>query len=257
MSINDITVDFPTAKEAVEQDQEWFDICCKGKKTRLRVHDYDKVYQYPGLYEKVVADRLKCRSPEVVCHLLDDHLEGWLTDNQEIHALDLGAGNGMVGEELKKRLECDTLVGVDIFPEAKTAALRDRPGVYDHYCVADLTKEEDVDKLAKIDVDYNLMITVAALGFGDIPVDAFVNAFNLLEKESLVAFNIKDRFLSNKDETGFNQAIANMCDGSFQVLDTHRYRHRVSMAGDPLYYVAVIGKKQEDADPNACMADLQ
>ena len=171
--------------------------------------------------------------------------------------LDLGAGNGMVGEELKKRMDCETLVGVDIFPEAKTAAYRDRPGVYDHYCVADLTKDEDVNKLSDINTDYNLMVTVAALGYGDIPVDAFLNAFNLLEKDALVAFNIKDRFFSEQDETGFNDTISSMCEGSFEILNTHKYRHRVSMAGDPLYYVAVIGKKLEDADPDTCLANLQ
>jgi hypothetical protein len=104
--------------------------------------------------------------------------------------------------------------------------------------------------------DFNMLVTVAALGFGDIPVDAFINAFNLLDDGALVAFNIKDRFMSDEDDTGYSDAIQGMCEGSFNVLQSRKYRHRVSMAGEPLYYVAVVGEKLRDADPEVCMADI-
>ena len=32
-------------------------------------------------------------------------LEGWLEDRDQVHVIDMGAGNGLVGEELKTRLE--------------------------------------------------------------------------------------------------------------------------------------------------------
>ena len=152
--------------------------------------------------------------------------------------------------------ECDALVGVDIFPEAKEAAQRDRPGVYDHYFVAYLTTEEGVGKLESLPTEFNLLVTVAALGFGDIPVDAFLNAFNLLEEGALVAFNIKDRFLSETDETGFSGAVQGMCDESLELLNTRLYRHRVSMSGESLNYVAVVGRKLRNADPDRCLAAL-
>ena len=136
------------------------------------------------------------------------------------------------------------------------AASRDRPGVYDHYCVADLTTEAGVGQLKKLDANFNLLITVAALGYGDIPVSAFVNAFNLLEEGSLVAFNIKDRFLSDSDETGYKDTIQGMCEGCINVLKSNRYRHRVSISGDPLYYVAIVGEKLKQADPDGCLADI-
>jgi hypothetical protein len=97
---------------------------------------------------------------------------------------------------------------------------------------------------------------VAALGYGDIPVDAFVNAFNLLEPGGLVAFNIKERFFTDSDRTGYHNAIQEMCEGAFEIKDTRRYRHRFSMAGEPLHYVAVVGQKHADADPNSCLAEL-
>jgi len=255
-SSTQIQVTFPGEKAALDQDQEWFVVKSDGRAKRLRIHDYDQVYKYPGLYEKVVADHLKCRSPQVVCDMLGRELDGWLEERDQVHVIDMGAGNGMVGEELKERLDCETLVGVDIFPEAKMAALRDRPGVYDHYCVADLTTEEGLGKLEQVDVDFNLLITVAALGFGDIPVDAFINTFNLLEDGALVAFNIKDRFLGEDDETGYGEVIQGLCEDSFKVLQSRRYRHRVSMSGDPLYYVGIVGRKLKDADPNLCLAEI-
>ena len=249
-------IKFPDQQTALDQDQEWFEVERNGRSQRLRVHDYDQVYRYPGLYEAVVADHLKCDSPRVVCEMLTREAGEWMEEQDRVHVLDMGAGNGMVGEELQRQLECDAVVGVDIFPEAKEAALRDRPGVYDHYCVADLTTPEGVDKLERLPTDFNLLVTVAALGFGDIPVDAFINAFNLLDEGALVAFNIKDRFLSEADETGFSGAIQGMCRGSLELLNTRLYRHRVSMSGEPLNYVAVVGRKLGDADPESCLAEI-
>ena len=56
--------------------------------------------------------------------------------------LDFGAGNGMMGEELKKH-GVSRLIGVDIIPEAYDAAVRDRHGLYDDYYVEDFTELND------------------------------------------------------------------------------------------------------------------
>jgi hypothetical protein len=55
--------------------------------------------------------------------------------------------------------------------------------------------------------DFNALVTVAALGFGDIGTRAFANAYNLLTDGAWVAFNIKDRFLSDADDSGISQTI--------------------------------------------------
>ena len=50
-------------------------------------------------------------------------------------------------------------------------------------------------------------MTVAALGYGDIPPQAFAEAFNLISDHGWVAFNIKDRFLQ-EEKSGSNTSSA-------------------------------------------------
>ena len=57
---------------------------------------------------------------------------------------------------------------------------------------------------------FNCMVSVAALGFGDIPVRVFAEAYNLVEDGGWVAFNIKETFLDNRDTTGFSLFIRNL-----------------------------------------------
>jgi len=51
------------------------------------------------------------------------------------------------------------------------------------------------------------MVTVAALGFGNIPTNAFIEAFNIITAEGWVAFNIKETFFDKSDKTGFSSMI--------------------------------------------------
>lgn len=96
--------------------------------------------------------------------------------------LDLGAGNGMMGEELKKH-GISRLIGVDIIPEACEATIRDRPGLYDEYYVEDFTNldKDREDDIASWQCD--CMVSVAALGFGDIPTKAFIEAYNIIKPQ--------------------------------------------------------------------------
>ena len=48
---------------------------------------------------------------------------------------------------------------------------------------------------------------MAALGFGDIPVRVFAEAFNLVDDGGWVAFNIKETFLDERDTSGFSVFI--------------------------------------------------
>jgi predicted TPR repeat methyltransferase len=167
-------------------------------------------------------------------------------DTESIRVLDFGAGNGMVGECLEERIRCETLVGIDIIPEAVSATRRDRPGLYDGYYVMDLCEigRDEEDLLMKW--KFNTLITIAALGYGDIPSRAFVNAFNLLEDGAWIAFNIKDRFLTEEDGSGFKETLDNMFDHCLLILQSEHYCHRLSMAGESLHYVAIVGRKISD-----------
>jgi hypothetical protein len=86
------------------------------------------------------------------------------------------------------------------------------------------------------------------LGYGDIPSHAFVNAFNLLEDGAWIAFNIKDRFLTEEDGSGFKETLDNMFDRCLQISQSESYCHRLSMSGDPLHYMAVVGRKTNDVE---------
>jgi predicted TPR repeat methyltransferase len=99
---------------------------------KIRFHDYSEIYRVPGLYEQLFYDRLKCSSPNKVTAILQSALDQSEENLSELRVLDLGAGNGMMGEELKKH-GVSRLVGVDIIEEAHDATIRDRPDLYDAY----------------------------------------------------------------------------------------------------------------------------
>jgi predicted TPR repeat methyltransferase len=232
--------------EAIEQGKEFLILDQEGKKEKIEFHDYDRIFEIPGLYEHLFYDRYKCNSPEVVCGLLKKHIEQDNQDHEPLVALDIGAGNGMVGEQLAD-LGAEAIVGIDIIDEAAEAAQRDRPGIYDAYHVTDLTDmPPDVERSLE-KADFNCMTVVAALGFGDIPPDAFASGYNLVSAQGWVAFNIKEDFVCEQDQSGFCRLIGRLEeDGVMEIRERLRYRHRFCQDGTPLYYYAVVGRKQMD-----------
>lgn len=241
-------IHFPDAIDDVNQDEEWCEIVVRGDKRRIRFHDYGHVFRIPGLYEELFYDRLECCSPSYLSHLLDsvarEHGEGL----EVFRVLDVGAGNGMVGDELQA-LGVQSIVGIDIDPAAKEATRRDRPKVYDDYRVTDLTDLPETEEEELRRADANCLTTVAALGFGDIPPLAFAKALDLIATPGWLAFNLKEDFLREQDTSGFSRLIRRLNrDGFIQTLCYRRYKHRVSMTGEPLFYVAVIARKLKDLD---------
>ncbi len=167
----------------------------------------------------------------------------------ELRVLDLGAGNGMMGEELKK-FGVSRLIGVDIIQEAYEATIRDRPGLYDAYYIEDFCKLDDETREDISLWHLDCMVTVAALGFNDIPAQAFIEAFNIIKSEGWVAFNIKETFFDMTDDTGFSRMIRELIFSEYlDIYHIERYRHRYSIEGEPLYYFAIAGRKNADV-PN-------
>ncbi len=230
--------------EAIEQGKEFLIIDQEGRKEKIEFHDYDRIYEIPGLYEHLFYERYKCNSPEVVCGLLKKYIEQERQGNEQLVALDIGAGNGMVGEQLAD-IGAEAIVGIDIIDEAAEAAQRDRPGIYDAYHVTDLTDmPPDVENALK-KIDFNCMTVVAALGFDDIPPDAFASGYNLVSAQGWVAFNIKEDFVCEQDHSGFCKLIGRLEeDGVLEIRERLKYRHRFCQDGTPLYYYAVVGRKQ-------------
>lgn len=245
----DYELTFPKpAKGGFEQDEEFCEITMDGERRRIRFHDYHELYAIPGLYEQIFYDQLKCDSPRTVCSLLSKDLADTGIDPSELRVLDVGAGNGMVGEELAK-LGAETIVGVDIVDEAREATKRDRPGVYDDYLIADLTDLTEKEQRSLDEQSFNCLTTVAALGFGDIPPEAFVTAYNAVEPGGRIVFNIKERFIDDGDKSGFQSMIEHaLDDGGLELKGERRYRHRLSLAGNPLHYVAMVAQKRGDLE---------
>jgi len=237
-------IQLPTRSERrLEQNEEWCEIVLDGRRLRIRFHDYHEIYRIQGLYEQLFYDRLKCCSPWRVVDMLADVMADFSENPQQLRVLDVGAGNGMVGDELKA-LGIEKIVGLDIIREAKQAAQRDRPDVYDAYHIADLTNLPAEIERELRSARFNCLSTVAALGFEDIPPLAFIRALDLVEAPGWMAFNIKEEFLDESDPTGFCRLVRLL--GREHIIQPQayrRYRHRLGIDGTALHYVAMVARK--------------
>lgn len=244
-------IQLPTkGDERLSQDEEWCVVTVEGSRKRIRFHDYGSIYEIPGLYEQLFYDRLKCSSPFRVSRLLADVMRERGQRPEDLRVLDLGAGNGMVGDELHT-LGVKTIVGVDIIPQARSAALRDRKGIYEEYLVTDVKDlpEETAQRL--VSKKLNCLTTVATLGFGDIPPKAFATALSLLSTPGWLAFNIKEDFLYERDESGFARLVRELRRSEVIRIEAYRrYRHRLGIDGQPIYYVAIVATKQKQIPPS-------
>lgn len=235
----------PESSRAYSQRDAVFRLTEEGKIIDLRFHDYAEIYNRQGLYEQLFYERLQCTSPRKVADILERSVHDAGERLTERRVLDLGAGNGIMAEELKRR-GVARMVGADIIPEAREAAFRDRPGAYDAYYVSDFSDlgDEEDDLRAW---GFDTLTCVAALGFSDIPVAAFLPAINLVAKGGWLAFNIKDSFLLESDRSGFSRFVRRLIlseDAELHHLE--RYRHRLSMEGEPLHYYACVMRKLSD-----------
>jgi hypothetical protein len=233
-----LDVRFPPAEGGrTTQDREWCEVTVDGETQRVRFHDYDEIFSIPGLYEAIFHDHLECCSPEQVVGLLAEQVREAGEEPRSLSGIDVGAGNGLVGEELRA-VGLRALVGADIIPEAATAAERDRPEVYDDYVVCDLTdlSADERERLCAHAPD--CMTCVAAL----------------VQDGGWIAFNIKADFLDTDDESGFRRLIVRMLDeGVLEERGRRRYCHRLDMHGRPIDYVALVGRKRGDV-PAAWLA---
>ncbi|MDQ3631652.1 MAG: class I SAM-dependent methyltransferase [Actinomycetota bacterium] len=240
-----LTVHLPSSSElAMSQDEEWCEVVQGGARRRIRFHDYEEIFAVEGLYEHLFYERLKCQSHTVVTDLLAEQVAAAEQDPACMSVLDLGAGNGMVGEELLRR-GFGQVVGVDIVPAAGEATERDRPGVYADYFVCDLLSPP-ADVRAELEVaDFAAMTSVAALGFGDVPPEVFQAAFDCVRPGGWVALTIKEDFLETTDASGFSAHIQRLLrEGQLEERARRRYQHRLDVRGEPLHYIAMVGVKR-------------
>jgi hypothetical protein len=103
MNYNGYKLKYPEKDCQVDQDKEWITLISKGCSEKIRLHDYEKFYKVPGLYEEVLYEHLQCSSPQVLCSMLKIEIEK-SKESTELQVLDIGAENGMVGECLEEAI---------------------------------------------------------------------------------------------------------------------------------------------------------
>ena len=232
--------------KSLPQDGEWCMYKNGEYERKIRFHDYHEIYDIPGLYEYLFMNVLQCQTPQKIRELLMSQLRKRNVQMNQLKVLDLGAGNGVIGN-LIHQAGVGKIVGVDILKEAKLAAERDRPGMYNDYFAVDLVNSHpEILKTLK-NHRFNCLVTASALGFGDIPTTVFKAAYNLINNGSIIVFNIKDKFIEKNDKSGFFRLLTDMMDEKYiSILHREHYRHRISTAGMPLYYTAFVGLKNSN-----------
>ena len=71
----------------------------------------------------------------------------------------------------------------------------------------------------------------------------------------LLAFNIKEDFLDARYTHGFSELFRRMMNGKLvRVEATRRYRHRLSAAGEPIFYTAMVATKLAEI-PDALLVE--
>ena len=202
----------------------------------VHLHSYERIYGVPGLYEHIVQDLLRCRSPQVAAAALARALDALALEPARLRLLDLGAGTGLVGE-LVRALGVETVVGLDSLAAARAACLRDRPGTYAEYLVGDLASPTR-SLLARLRAQRpNGLIAAGAFGGTHMPASAFATALDLLESGSPVVFTIHEHWAATDEPGGFRTAIADLLgSGRLSALERTRFEHRTTTSGDPIVY---------------------
>ncbi len=212
-----------------------------GRTENMRLHEYDRVYAIPGLYEEVVQRRLECASPERIAEAVMGQATEAGQSPSGLRVLDLGAGNGVVAEELRAR-GVGTVVGLDNVHEAGEAAERDRPGLYAEYLVGDLANHPRVP--AVIDEHgLNCLVAVGALGMGHIAATSFDAAWRRFPASAWLGVTVPEGLVDPGSSDFGDYLEAETTAGRLEVLERERYRHRLLMDGSEVFYVAIVGRK--------------
>jgi len=236
------TVELDTTPARRQAQEEFLLHHPDGSAERITLHDYARVYSVPGLYEDVVQRRLECASPATLADALVEaaSAEGRALDG--LRAFDLGAGNGVVGEELSVR-GVTVVAGADGVPEARDAAHRDRPGLYSHYLVGERLDVDEVTRLVR-DEGLTALVAAGAVGEGHVPVDALGQLWDAFPSGSFLALTLAGGE-HDHDVTDVEAMLAATGGSAHpsRTLVRRRFRHRLSMAGGELFYLALVAVK--------------
>jgi hypothetical protein len=218
-----------------------------GRTEELRLHDYERLYALPGVYEQIVHERLRCRSPQVFATMLGAAVDrvGWARG--DVRVIDVAAGNGMSGEALVAE-QLRPVLGTDIVPAARAAALRDRPDVYEAYWILDLQELSVEQRDAVFQLRANALNCVAPVGDqpNQLPAKALVAASGLLTPDAVVAY-LHDPASGVPDPVTHELWTAELgASVTADVLERRRYVHRLTVNGSPYEADAVVWRVRRD-----------
>jgi len=235
-----------------EADGEYIALRIGGSDEEIvHLHDYERIYRVPRLYEYIVQDLLGCRSPQVAVDGLARALTRLRIEPSELVLLDVGAGTGIVGE-LATELGVRTLIGLDSLGAARAACLRDRARVYDDYLVGDLAAPSPGLLVQLRRHLPTALVSAGALGGTHAPPAALLTALALLPAGAPAVFTIDERWMQTDGPGGFRTPVIELVTSrKLQLLERSRFQHRLSTAGHPIHYELIVAAKgsEEPAPP--------
>ncbi len=217
--------------------EEWIEYGPPEERVRVGFHDYATIYGVRGLYEAVFYDNLRMCSADVVVGLYASALKDLGRPGAEERVFDLGAGNGIGGEVLRREIGARVVVGLDLEPVARDAVERDRPGTYDEYLIADLATSPDI--LEELSAhDFSALLAVSAIGEGHIPLELLATTVHrLVQPGGLFAFAVFDGLLP-----AFHDDFFALVDA--ERLGERSYVHRRQVDGSPVPATAVVARRR-------------
>jgi SAM-dependent methyltransferase len=226
--------------------EDWVEFGPVDARRRVAFHDYAALYAVPGLYDRVFRDELGMCSAQRVVGLYARALEQLDRPPAAERVLDLGAGNGIGGEELR-RIGVDRVFGLDLEPQAREAARRDRPGVYDDYVVGDLAGPPEATLAALAALEPTTVLALSALGPGHAPPAVLDRALELLPGGGLFGFAVTPTLLAGSDDpagraTGYPEFLRELFADRADEIARDAYVHRRRTDGSDDLGVAFVGR---------------
>ena len=226
------------------QSEEEFWATVGGRRSKFSVHDYRSMYPVPWLYDSMIYGMLGCETPVRLALALHSYLADHGMNTGTVRVLEIGAGSGAFAHALRQASVTDSIIGLDLYEEARCAATRDRPSVYTDYLVDNLCALSGSARRRIGSYDPQCVAVASATGWGNhIPVEGFENAFGLLQSGGLFVFHVKP---DDPDpecvalNTWIDDKIRNE-----EIVDVARESifHRRSVSGGEIFYDFVIGQR--------------
>ncbi len=219
----------------VTPGRETFVLEQAGQRRTVNLHDYDAIFAVAGLYEHVVQDRLACRSPQTLAAALAGAALRAGASTGGVRCLDVGAGNGVVGEALRTT-GLTPVVALDVSGEAARATARDRPGLYADYVVAALGAAPVPELITRHRL--TALVSAGALTGGHIEPRVLAETWAAFAPGDWLAFTCVEQHA--------DAARALVADTTAFAVD-ERFVHRRQTDGGPVWYRVLVGRRRAAA----------